>query len=224
MSEFYVGYLPVPPGLKRFARRVVAAAGVVAAGVAIILVLEQSPFAPASFEYRDYRDFRGVLVTRPYPALVAPGGKPWLLAGPGKRGFSAPAALAGRVVHLRGERIANGADRMLEVLGGAMSDEGYGDSPAEVDLGRAELTGEIVDSKCYFGVMNPGRGKVHRDCAARCLSGGIPPALLVSDASGQVETVLIANFRRDLLEHVAEPVTLRGRLAQLSGRLILDPE
>jgi hypothetical protein len=27
------------------------------------------------------------------------------------------------------------------------------------------LTGEIVDSKCYLGVMNPGQGKVHRDCA-----------------------------------------------------------
>jgi hypothetical protein len=113
---------------------------------------------------------------------------------------------------------------MIEVLGSAMSDAGPGTVPAEVDLGHAQLTGEIVDSKCYFGVMNPGRGKVHRDCAVRCLSGGIPPALLVRDASGQMATVLIGNFRRELLDHVAEPVTLHGRLARSSGRLILYME
>ena len=131
MSEFYVGYLPVPPGLKRFAQRIVAALGVVAACVAMVLVFEQSPFAPASFEYHDYRDFQGVLVTKPYPSLVVPGGTPWLLAGPGKRGFTAPSALDCRVVRLRGKRIVNGPDRMLEVLGGAMSDAGPGDVPAE---------------------------------------------------------------------------------------------
>lgn len=221
MNEFYVGYLPAPAGLKRFARRVVAGLGAAAAGIAILLVFEQSPFAPASFEYRDYRDFQGVLVSKPYPALVAPGGTPWLLAGPGKLGFTPPASLVGRVVRLRGERILHGQDRMIEVLGGAMSDSGPGEVPAEVDLGHTELTGEIVDSKCYFGVMNPGRGKVHRDCAARCLSGGIPPALLVRDSAGNLATVLIANFRRDLLDQVATPVTLRGQLTRSAGRLIL---
>jgi hypothetical protein len=69
--------------------------------------------------------------------------------------------------------------------------------------------------------MNPGNGKVHRDCAARCLSGGIPPALLVRDAGGSPRTVLIANWRRELLNRVAEPVTLRGRLAHAAGRFIL---
>jgi hypothetical protein len=224
MNEFYVGYLPIPSGVKRFVRRIVTSLGVVAVGVASLLVFAQSPFEPASFEYRDYHDFRGVLVTKPYPALIVPGGTPWLLAGPGKRGFAAPAELDGRFVRLRGERILNGADRMLEVPGGAMWDAGPADVPAEVDLGRAEFTGEIIDSKCYFGVMNPGRGKVHRDCAARCISGGIAPALLIRDASGRTATVLVANFRRELMQHVAEPVTLRGRLTRLAGRLILYPE
>ena len=36
-------------------------------------------------------------------------------------------------------------------------------------LGPVELTGEIADSKCWLGVMNPGEGTVHRDCARRCL-------------------------------------------------------
>jgi hypothetical protein len=72
--------------------------------------------------------------------------------------------------------------------------------------------------------MNPGNGKVHRDCAVRCLSGGLPPALLVRDASGAPRTVLIGNWRRELLDHVAEPVVLRGRLARSAGRLILYQE
>jgi hypothetical protein len=222
MSEFYVGYLPIPPGVRRFVRRVVGALGVLAAGAAIALVFEQSPFAPSTFEYHDYRDFQGVLVTKPYPALAVPDGPPWLLAGPGKHGFTAPAGLAGHVVRLRGERIYRGSDRMIAVQ--AVTALGPGEAPDEVDLGRTELTGEIVDSKCYFGVMNPGNGKVHRDCAVRCLSGGIPPALLVRDANGAAQTVLLANWRRELLDRVAEPITLRGRLARSAGRLILYTE
>jgi hypothetical protein len=127
-------------------------------------------------------------------------------------------------VHLRGERIYRGADRMIEVQSGSLAITGKGELPIEIDLGRTELTGELVDSKCYFGVMNPGQGKVHRDCAVRCLSGGIPPALLVRDADGTAMTVLVANWRRELLAHVAEPVTLHGRLVRSAGRLILYAE
>src|SRR4051812_32757162 len=222
MPEFYVGYLPVPAGLKNFARRVVAALGVIAAGIAILLVFEQSPFGAAAFEFRDYREFQGVLVTTPYPALVVPGGLPWLLVGQGKHGFAAPDDFHGRTVRIRGERILHGADRAIEVQ--TLAATGPGERPVEIDLGRVELTGEIVDSKCYFGVMNPGSGKVHRDCAVRCLSGGIPPALLVSDASGRTATVLLANLKREWLEHIAEPVIMHGRLVRSDGRLILYAE
>jgi hypothetical protein len=48
-----------------------------------------------------------------------------------------------------------------------------------VSLGTQTLIGEIVDSKCYLGVMNPGALIPHRACAIRCISGGIPPVLLV---------------------------------------------
>ena len=95
--------------------------------------------------------------------------------------------------------------------------ESAGNSGQETtDLGTATLTGEIVDSKCYLGVMNPGRGKVHRDCAARCLSGGIPPALLTSTG----EIVLLVNhdgkpFAHDALrEFVDEVVVVRGDMIE----------
>jgi hypothetical protein len=72
--------------------------------------------------------------------------------------------------------------------------------------------------------MNPGAGKVHRDCAVRCISGGIPPAFLVRDSSGNLVTLLLANWKRELLEHVAEPVAIRGRLSRSAGRLTLYQE
>jgi hypothetical protein len=114
---------------------------------------------------------------------------------------------------------------MIELQPGTLSAGGQGDlAAAAVDLGEVQLTGEIVDSKCYFGVMNPGNGKVHRDCAVRCISGGIPPAFLVRDANGQTVTLLLANWKRELLNHVAEPITIHGRLARSSGRLTLYAE
>jgi hypothetical protein len=65
---------------------------------------------------------------------------------------------------------------------------------------------------------------VHRDCAVRCISGGIPPALLVRDAAGHAMTLLLAGIQPRLLDHIAEPVTLHGRLVRSEGRLILHPE
>jgi hypothetical protein len=133
--------------------------------------------------------------------------------------------LDGHQVQLKGERIFRGQDHMIELQPGTLSAGGQGDlAGAAVDLGEVQLTGEIVDSKCYFGVMNPGNGKVHRDCAVRCISGGIPPAFLVRDANGQTVTLLLANWKPKLLNHIAEPITIRGRLARSSGRLTLYAE
>src|SRR5262249_51752151 len=154
-----------------------------------------------------------------YPTLIGADGVSWLLVAPGKHGFT-DGAPAGSMVRLRGERIYRGDNRMIEVAPGSLQIAGAGGLPqAETDLGRVQLTGEIDDSKCYSGVMNPGNGKVHRDCAARCIAGGIPPAFLVRDAVGRTTVLLLANWRRELLEHVAEPITLRGRMARSAGRL-----
>jgi hypothetical protein len=225
-SEFYVGYLPMPAGLKRAMRRLVIGLGVLAAATAAMLIAGQKPFAASVFEFRNYREFRGTILAEPYPALAIPGqGLPWLRVGPGKHGAGDLGPLNGREVRLAGERIARGDDQMIELVPGSLRGTGPGDlPPAPTDLGKVQLTGEIVDSKCYFGVMNPGNGKVHRDCAARCISGGIPPVLLVRDASGRSTTLLLAHWKRALLDHIAEPVTIRGRLVRAAGRLTLYAE
>ena len=225
-SEFYVGYLPMPTGLKRTIRRVVVALSLLAIGAAAILIGGQHPFPAASFEFQQYREFRGTLIAAPYPALAIPGqGVPWLLVGPGKHGVDDIRSLDGREVKLTGERIIRGDDHMIEMAGQPPTlSNAVALRVPDIELGEVQLTGEVVDSKCYFGVMNPGAGKVHRDCAVRCISGGIAPAFLVRDSTGNTVTLLLAHSKRDLLQHIAEPVNIHGRLVRSSGRLILYQE
>jgi len=223
--EFYVGYLPIPHSLKKTICRVLAGLGAVAVTTAAILIAGQHPFATSTFEFQQYRAFRGTLLAGPYPALMIPGqGLPWLLVGQGKHGVGDLRQLDGRDVQLKGERIFRGQDHMIELQPGTLSAGGQGGLAATaVDLGEVQLTGEIVDSKCYFGVMNPGNGKVHRDCAARCISGGIPPAFVVKDAAGVSKTLVLSNAG-PLLEFVAEPVEISGRLLRSNGMLELRAE
>src|SRR5206468_3964392 len=124
----------------------------------------------------------GVLREHPYPRLDN-----YLLAAPGKHGAMEMAkGLDGRTVRLMGSLIYRGSDAMIEALPNTVQASADAPVPSAtpIDLGLVTLAGEIVDSKCYLGVMNPGNGKVHRDCAARCISGGIPPMFVAKDSSG----------------------------------------
>ncbi len=223
MNEFYIGYLPkAPSGTGRFIKKIVAGLTVFAVITALILVLSQMPFARSIFEFGIWRNFEGVVANRPYPMLLVarPGSSEfsqYLLVAPGKHGADSLVALfEGKHVRLRGQLIYRDRQTMVEIDPKTITEMEPAANPAlaTTDLGSATLTGEIVDSKCYLGVMNPGQGKVHRDCAARCLSGGIPPALLTSTG----EIVLLVNhdgipFSQDALrEFVDEVVVVRGNL------------
>ena len=65
--------------------------------------------------------------------------------------------------------------------------------PKVKDLGITKIKGEIIDPKCYFGVMKPGEGKPHRDCAIRCILGGISPMLAVKNEKGEANYYLLAS-------------------------------
>ncbi len=98
------------------------------------------------------------------------------------------------------------------------------------NLGEFELIGEIVDSKCYLGNMNPGNGKVHRDCAVRCLSGGIPPVFATNDFNGSPAVLLLTGPnqkrlpREAFLDRVAQPIRIHGRVVQIGDKLFLETE
>src|SRR5262249_36092979 len=92
------------------------------------------------------------------------------------------------------------------------------------NLGTVTLTGEIVDSKCYLGVMNPGQGKVHRDCAERCISGGIPPIFAMSDGREQFLLVALdghALGRDALREFIGELITIQGERIETGSMQLL---
>lgn len=241
MSDFYVGYLPkAPAALAGFVRKVIFALGVLAITAALVLVIAQMPFANSAFEYGKVRKFEGIVETRPYPVLLVarPGEvgqeekySRYLLVAPGKHGADdLVASVAGKQVSLRGQLIYRWSGRereaMVEVEPGSIKplDAALEKEAITRDLGTATLTGEIVDSKCYLGVMNPGQGKVHRDCAARCLSGGIPPIFVSLD--GKDQFLLVGRddnaIGRDALrEFIAEPITIRGELLQRGDSRLL---
>ena len=231
-EEFYVGYLPkAPAGLRILIRRTAVILIGAGAALALILTFAQQPFADSHFEFGINRTYDGVLELQPYPVLLQ-GGSRFLLVAPGKDGATELAAgLDRRTVKLTGSLIYRDQDRMLEILPGSMQLQSPVSAPPRPteDLGEVTLDGEIVDSKCYLGVMNPGNGKVHRDCASRCISGGIPPAFAVRGEGGERRFLLLAGsdgrpLNREILDYVAEPVRIHGRLFRSGSLKVLRTE
>lgn len=241
MNEFYVGYLPkAPVEIARRIRAVVVLLFIFAAIAAMVFSKVQRTFAPSVFEYGKVGAFEGTIEATPYPILIVAGGgstKPgasrYLLVAEGKHGAdSQVAAFSGKNVQLRGTKIYRDNQTMIEVVTGSISV--MGDSKqarqASKELGNFELTGEIVDSKCYLGVMNPGSGKVHRDCAVRCLSGGIPPVFATNDFNGRPAILLLTDHskaplpKEAFLGRVAQPVRIRGGVVQTADTLFLETE
>jgi len=246
---FYVGYLPeAPADVAGFVRRVVAVLLLLAAAVALALVLAEGPFGASDFEFGNVRRFEGIVSADPAPRLQVArpgrrGGRPrsssFLLVRPGKHGARDLAgAHDGQHVSLSGTLVYRGGRTMIEVLpetlgtGGTASDTMRLDPPASGarDVGTFTLAGEIVDSKCFLGVMNPGNLKTHRACATRCISGGIPPLFLVRDRHGlAVELLLVDRGGRAVgervLDMVAEPLRVTGRVVRHDDLLVLmaDP-
>jgi len=252
-GEFYVGYEPsMPAAIAARSRSVVAGLFVLAVALPLAAVALQEPFPASRFEFGEQRVLEGRLVTRPVPALRIEVGRDAAgtvrhrllpLVAAGKFGAEDTVAAANAVgddlgerrVRIRGTLIFHDGRALLEVTDGASAFEAVsGDvppAPEATAFGRTVLRGEIVDSKCYFGVMKPGSGKPHRSCAVRCLSGGIPPVLMMRDAEGRAAYAVLVGAEgepvgRELLDFVAEPVEVRGELRQLDDWwfLAIDPE
>jgi hypothetical protein len=231
-EEFYIGYAPRPPRrIMCTVLRAVVGLNALAAAIALALLFVQHPFARSAFEFQQYRKFAGELELKPYPALLVgrPGGKEYsryLLVAPGKHGADREVrAFAGKAVRLQGSLIYRDGQTMVELVPGSV--EVVKEAPTAVSvaiLGEVTLTGEIVDSKCYLGVMNPGRTKVHRDCAARCISGGIPPAFVTADGFYSLVGGDGRPVQHEVLDWVGETVEVTGTVQRSGDTLILRAE
>jgi hypothetical protein len=157
----------------------------------------------------------------------------YLLVSPGKHGaLDVVAPLVDQQVRLRGSLIYHDGETMIEVADGSIAlDAGAPRAPAKSgeSLGRFTFVGEIVDSKCHLGVMNPGERATHRACAKLCIRGGIPPILWVEDEQGRTRKLLLVGadgsaVNERVLDLVAERVEITGEVVRYDDWLVLKAD
>jgi hypothetical protein len=245
-DDFYIGWeARAAPGVGTLVRRVVPGLLVLALLAPVLLAGSQRMIGVSVFEWGNLKNFTGVLEAQPYPHLLVarPGnaaGQPafstYHLVSTWKFGLQpdAVAALNEKPVTLKGTLIYRATQTMIETRPEWIRAAGKSPAPAglpqTVPLGRQSFVGEIVDSKCFLGVMNPGQLTPHRACAIRCLSGGVPPVLLVRRNDGPAIYLLLVSaegkpVNKQVLDRVAEPLEITGEVERQGEWLILraDP-
>jgi hypothetical protein len=244
-DEFYIGWqAKAAPGIHRNTRRIIVSLLLLAVVAPLLLAISQRMIGVSVFEWGQVKSFTGILKSRPYPHLLV--ARP--NAGSNESAYSAyylvktfkhglePEVVArfdGQAVTLHGTLIYRGNQTMIEVADDGIkpaTDSLAISVPQTIPLGRQTLVGEIVDSKCFLGVMNPGQLTPHRACAIRCISGGIPPVLLVRSKNGPAIYLLLVAadgkpVNPQVLDLVAEPVQITGEVERQGGLFILlaDP-
>ena len=241
-DEFYIGWqAKSPPDMARLVRRAIVVVLALLVGLGALLAFTQRTIGVSVFEWGKVKEFSGIFKAQPYPHLVVP--RPgtnngaaafssYYLVKPFKFGLDPETVqrFDDKQVRLKGTLIYRGGQTMIEVADGSISSmpnstvERLNDSA--VSLGRQTLIGEIVDSKCFLGVMNPGALIPHRACAIRCISGGIPPVLLVRQTNGVPLYFLLVSsdgkpVNKQVLDLVAEPVEITGEVQRQGELLVL---
>ena len=226
----------MPPGLKRHLHLTIS----LLAGVMFIFIIcwvrSQKPFLPSMCEFDQIKSFEGVVIEKPYPLLAvkrpyANGDRYTLyyLVGEGKHGAQdLVRGLDKENIALRGSLIYLDGQNMIEVIKGSIKVQaGHASVPLYLeDLGETTAVGEIVDSKCYLGAMNPGDSHIHRSCAIRCISGGIPPLFVIHNREGRRVYMLLEgadgrSVNKEVLDWIAQPVEITGKLSRYGNLLIL---
>jgi hypothetical protein len=243
-SEFYIGWQPkAPASFAKHVKNVLWVLFPAALLVGYLLSSSQRKFSTASFDYGKLTEIKGVYTNKPVPMLKVfdkfnltisiP------LIGYGKHGAETAImelekekgiTLNRKEVTLKGTLLYSDGKTLLQI--------DQNDDPVinvgtaftfpseEKDLGIQTIRGEIIDPKCYFGVMKPGEGKVHRDCAIRCILGGIPPVLHVMNEKGESNYYLIVGPNGEKMNEVvqdivADPVSIEARVVQTDDWIIL---
>jgi hypothetical protein len=247
-NEFYIGWMPVAP--KGYVTRIttaIVAVAVLVITLASLLSLQQKKFSTAVFEYGQLTEVTGIYQQFPLPSIKVfsqqNNGSSFItmpLVGYGKHGAEGiihsleeergisfdqkQIKLKGTLIYHDGKSLLqiDEHDRPLLNIAATVSSH----QPVTKELGTVELIGEVLDPKCYFGVMKPGRGKPHRDCAIRCIAGGISPVFYVRQQNaGPLYYLLLdekGNKLNDLVKDVvADPVKLTARAVQFDDWIVL---
>ncbi len=233
--DFYIGWQAEAPGsFAKVARLFLLTVLLLGLLFAFFFSRSQRGFIDSYFDYGNLTTLEGTLVQEPIPALLTMVNGNRLtvpLVGFGK--FGADAALDQIALEVEGEDLTAlrvtvrgtlfnyGDKQWMELTEGAASLVAYEIQTRpkrhRQDLGIANLAGEIIDPKCFFGVMNPGTKAVHRSCAIRCIAGGVPAILGIREAGVFKDYYFLLDREgrpvgSEILPYVGIPISLRGRV------------
>lgn len=236
-KDFFIGWAPAPGIDRRFLMAAIPAVLGATGGLSWLVSRNLDDPGYGSWQTGKIHSPVGRLVTSPYPMLLmddgAGGIKTALIVAQGKCTSSLDLAAAdGGSYQISGALIERKDRQMVEVpqmvgewLMPVQTLVALPDQPKPVVLNEEVLlAGQIMDSKCFFGVMRPGRGKTHKACASLCIRGGIPPSLWVRTKSGRELVLLMTDANggpvgEDILPLVAEPVEATGQIVQVGDIL-----
>jgi hypothetical protein len=250
-KAFYIGWMGSAPGtIAGFIKKYLLFIFPIAILLACLLALSQKKFGTGNFEFGQLTDVKGIYFDKPVPCLKVVNGKDiWgqlsyltiPLVGYGKHGAAGTISeiekeknttLNQKELTLRGTLLYNDGVTIMQIdkNDAPVRDIAYTPAPAELlpqikELGVTKIRGEIIDPKCYFGVMKPGEGKPHRDCAIRCILGGISPMLAVKNEKGEANYYLLLGpngepINEAVRDYVAEPVEMEARLVQYDDLIV----
>ncbi len=249
-DEFYIGWMPnAPTGYAKHVFKVVVILAALVITAAMILALQQKKFSTSSFEFGQLTEIKGIYQQFPVPSIKvitqqdAFGHSSYItmpLVGYGKFGAE------GTIAELEKEKNTTFDKKEVIFKGTLLYSDGKtllqidkNDNPllnvsspattpqSEIkELGTVHLTGEVLDPKCYFGVMKPGHGKPHKDCAVRCIAGGMSPVFYVRNEKGEANYYLILDkagkkMNDELKDIIADPVSLEARAVQYDDWIVL---
>ena len=243
-DEFYVGYLPLPEGLKRFLFVLVPVLIVVVLGLSFTITSQQSDPGPGTWDLSQTVTYTGTYQATPYPMLTVADDttdepRQILLISMGKLGgkdLGLP--VDGGAFSVAGYPIERGEGTLLLTVETPSTDiqaQNPVESKVETQaLGAQTLAGQIIDPKCYFGAMKPGEGKVHKACATLCIKGGIPPMFMTTNPAGERSYDLLLDedgsgitgeHLEALLPYIADPVQIAGQVGRVGSMLVfkIDP-
>ena len=246
-NDFYIGWMDdVPQRNSAFLKKILIPVFVLIPILVFAVVFFQKPFNNFIFELGKTTTITGTYYEHPLPMLIADKGgmadslsHDVILVGFGKSGAKGVikniekenGSLHGKKITIKGTLIYGDGKTLMELT----EDENSfveivaekGNNPISATASKeVSLAGEIIDPKCYFGVMKPAEGKIHKSCAIRCISGGVPPVLRTKDSQGAYEYYIILDqngqsMNKDVLPFVAEQITVTGKVNQFSNWKVL---
>jgi len=242
-DEFYVPYIEGSLGAKtkRTLKHFVVVSILLIIASALLFSFSQKPFKNSTFELTSATKITGTFHENPYPMLRVEVAKNTykniLLLGFGKSSANPfleklqneIADLNGKTLSIEGNLIYYNGKTLIQITDDekvTLKNNSKTHIPCKKIISKMTLQGEIIDPKCYFGVMKPGKGKIHRSCAIRCVSGGIPPILATTDNNNISQYYLLTDLKgnainNSILPYIGKPSEITGIVQEMEDWYIM---